>query len=335
VHPDTVGPDDHPVGDAPDEKALEALGAKMAAANGYANIHGWELYDTTGTTEDWSYNATGGFGYTFEIGPNEFHPPFPQVVDEYLGAGDHKGLGNREAYLRALEAAVNPKTHSLLVGKAPKGATLRLTKTFQTPTWQGSFEDHLETTLRSRGGRFEWHVNPSTRPVVQEKVVETVKETELRAEEFNGTAPAPGEHVDHEFTVTGSEVEEADELRVSLDWVTPDDYDLEVYRKVGDELVKVGSSGGFVGEKEQVELTSFEAGDYVLRVINFASVSPTYTLTAALLQEKVVDTEVVPGKVERWTLTCEKGGKVLQTLQVRVDRGDLARVDLGACARKW
>ena len=25
---------------------------------------GWQLYDTTGTTEDWSYNATGGFGYT-------------------------------------------------------------------------------------------------------------------------------------------------------------------------------------------------------------------------------------------------------------------------------
>ena len=50
----------------------------MAAQNGYTSQHAWELYDTTGSTEDWSYNATGGFGYTFEIGPDEFHPPFPR-----------------------------------------------------------------------------------------------------------------------------------------------------------------------------------------------------------------------------------------------------------------
>ena len=73
----------------------------------------------------------------------------------------------------------------------------------------------------------------------------------------------------------------------------------------------------------------------MLRVINFASVSPTYTLKVALLKEKVVGTEVVPGKVERWTLTCEKNGKVLQTVKVLVDRGELVRVNLGACSRKW
>ena len=93
VHPDTIGPDGNPVGDAPDEAGLKAVGAKMTAANGYRNIHGWELYDTTGTTEDWSYNATGGYGYTFEIGPDEFHPPFPKVVDEYLGAGELRRQG--------------------------------------------------------------------------------------------------------------------------------------------------------------------------------------------------------------------------------------------------
>ena len=62
---------------------MKKLGAKIASQNGYANIHGWQLYDTTGTTEDYTYNATGGYGYTFEIGANEFHPPYPQVVDEY------------------------------------------------------------------------------------------------------------------------------------------------------------------------------------------------------------------------------------------------------------
>ena len=39
----------------------------MAKQNGYFTQKGFELYDTTGTTEDWSYNATGGFGFTFEI----------------------------------------------------------------------------------------------------------------------------------------------------------------------------------------------------------------------------------------------------------------------------
>lgn len=146
---------------------------------------------------------------------------------------------------------------------------------------------------------------------------------------------APNEQADHEFTVTRKDVPNADELRIDLDWPTPDDYDLEVDRKDGDKLVRVGSSGAFVGMKERVELISFRAGDYVLRVINYASTSPSYTLTAAMLKEKVVDTEVVPGKVERWTLTCEKKGKVLQTIRFRVDRGDLARVNLGACARTW
>ena len=121
VHPDTIGHDGLPVGDAPDEAALKRLGARMTAQNGYANIHGWELYDTTGTTEDWSYNATGGFGYTFEIGPDEFHPPFPEVVDEYLGAGEYAGKGNREAYLIALEHAAANASHGRIVGSAPRG----------------------------------------------------------------------------------------------------------------------------------------------------------------------------------------------------------------------
>lgn len=331
VHPETIGHDGLPVGDAPDEEALKAIGARMADQNGYANIHGWELYDTTGTTEDWSYNATGGFGYTFEIGPNEFHPPFPEVVDEYVGAGEYAGKGNREAYLIALESAIDRSTHSVLTGKAPKGATLRLTKTFQSPTWESSFEDHLESTFRSRGGRFVWHVNPSTRPVVQEKVVETVTGEELRSETFEGGPTTPNQTVDHEFSVTE---QDADLLRVALDWPLPDDFDLEVYRKEGGELKQVGTSGNMPGEKESVDIEAVP-GDYVLRVINFAAASPTYTLTASVLDETVTESQAVPGKVERWTLTCEKKGKVLQTAQVRVDRGQAKKLKLKACFRKW
>ena len=140
--------------------ALKRLGARMAAQNGYANIHGWQLYDTTGTTEDWSYNATGGFGYTFEIGPNEFHPPFPQVVDEYLGKGKYAGKGNREAYLIALEHAVDTRFSGILKGNAPRGATIRLEKNFRTPTWESSFKDGVNTAIKAGRGGIELDRQP-------------------------------------------------------------------------------------------------------------------------------------------------------------------------------
>ena len=43
--------------------------------------------------------------------------------------------------------------------------------------------------------------------------------------------------------------EDADLWRTELTWPTPDDLDLEVYRKEGDKLTEVGSSGNFVGDK--------------------------------------------------------------------------------------
>ena len=45
----------------------------------------YELYDTTGGTEDWTYYATGGLGFTFEIGLIGFHPPFAETASEYDG----------------------------------------------------------------------------------------------------------------------------------------------------------------------------------------------------------------------------------------------------------
>ena len=68
-----------------DEPIYKALGDTMAAENGYANQYGYELYDTTGTTEDWSYWSTGGLGFTFEIGDLGFHPPFAETVAEWNG----------------------------------------------------------------------------------------------------------------------------------------------------------------------------------------------------------------------------------------------------------
>jgi hypothetical protein len=317
-----------PLGDPFDEAALKALGDEMAAQNGYTSQHAWELYDTTGSVEDWSYNATGGFGYTFEIGPDEFHPPFPKVVDEYLGAGQYAGKGNREAFLIALENAVDPTTHSVLTGKAPAGSTLRLRKTFATPTWDGSIQDSLDTTMTvGSNGPYTWHVNPSTRPVVMDRQIETISGDPVAEQSWTGTT-APLQSTDQEFVVD----QDVDLLEINLDWPTPDDLDLEVYRKNADgSLAQVGSSGNSVNEKERVLLQDPAQGTYVLRVINFASVTPNWTLTAALFN---ADASTVPGLVENWTLTCEVAGQVRQTVPVVVDRGQQLRVDLTACGRR-
>ncbi|HEU5083390.1 MAG TPA: M14 family zinc carboxypeptidase [Acidimicrobiales bacterium] len=330
VNPQTIGPDGNPVGDAPDEDAMKALGASFAAQNGYRNIHGWELYDTTGTTEDWSYNATGGYGYTFEIGPDEFHPPFPEVVDEYLGAGEYAGKGNREAYLIALEAAIDPTTHSIVAGDATPGATLRLTRTGSTPTWTGSFTDTVDTVLRvPADGRFEWHTNPSTRPLAMSKRFQVLAEEPTEEEVFTGTVPAPAEHVDVEWQVD----QPATIANVALDWSLPDDLDLEVYRKEADgSLTQVGSSGSFVGEKELATFMDPQPGTYVLRVINFAAVpGQPFTLTATT---HLADTETTTGLIEAWTLTCEVDGEVVEQVPVIVDRGQRVLVDLEVCGPK-
>ena len=204
VEPSTIGPDGLPVGFAPDEcfttadgrdDGMQALGLRMAAQTGYSNQFGWELYDTTGTTEDYSYNATGGYGYTFEIGPEQFHPPFEEVVAEYVGTtaaaqavtvedagalttdaaldcGDAVtpttvGGGLREAYFLALENAANPATHATLTGTAPAGAEIGVTRTGTFPLWDGTpVEDTVTTAMVAPGGAFTYHVNPSTRPFV-------------------------------------------------------------------------------------------------------------------------------------------------------------------------
>lgn len=335
VNPQTEGPDGNPVGDAPDEEAMKALGADMSAENGYQNIHGWQLYDTTGTTEDWSYNATGGFGYTFEIGPDEFHPPFEHVVDEYFGTGDYhaegfEGGGNREAYIIAMESALDPASHSIVSGDATPGATLRLTRTGATPTWEGSFTDTVDTVLTvPADGRFEWHTNPSTRPLAMSKRFDVLAETPTQTDTFNGNVPAPGEAVDTDWIV----LEPATLANVALDWQLPDDVDLEVYRTESDgSLTKVGSSGTFVAEKELATFSEVRAGTYILRVINFAAVpGQPYTLTAETFQ---ADSETTTGLIETWTLTCEIDGNVVEQVPVIVDRGNQTLVDLDTCGPK-
>jgi len=192
-------PGRHTDGQAPDEERLKALGDAMEADTGYTSQYGFQLYDTSGTTEDWNYGAAGTFGYTMELGPSlaqggNFHIDYETgVVEQWEGTGDRKGRGVRQALLRVVEAATSQQDHSALVGLTPPGRILRLKKTFKTatspictiaspsdvrpnlniddpsacvaPTEPQLIDDGLEyTTVVPANGVFGWIVTPSTRP---------------------------------------------------------------------------------------------------------------------------------------------------------------------------
>jgi Zinc carboxypeptidase len=246
---------------AADEPAMKALGDSMAAENGYLSMYGWQLYDTTGTTEDWSYSATGGYGYTFEIGcvdlnrsTNEcetghFHPPFPEMVKEWEGRtrfadrGGRDGRGNREAYYKAMENAANAKQHSMLEGSAPSGLLLRLTKQFETPTSRDeapkdgkpdTFTDRLNSTYAvPDSGRLGWHINPSTRPLVAIDRGRVARGEASPPQTFANNPPPPGPPCptypttlpgcfrEHAITVPSGPGIDNESATIRVEWVTP------------------------------------------------------------------------------------------------------------------
>jgi hypothetical protein len=325
---------------APDEPAMKALGDAMATENGYASQYGWQLYDTTGTTEDWSYSATGGYGYTFEIGDLGFHPPFAETVAEWNGTTDDAtGGGNREAYYKAAANTADTAHHSVLAGRAPANAVLRLTKTFETPTYDGStFTDTLNSTMQvGSNGVFEWHTNPSTRPLVMKESGRPATGEPSPAQQFNsrgGTVPCanydtppPSCYEDHNITVpSGAGIDNA-KATFRIEWATPaSDWDMKIYR--------ADASGAATGEPVATSgqgTTNFEeavvadpAGDYVVRVINYAAVEPWAGEVTFEGPEPYQ-----AAQQETWTLSCEQPeGTIRSARQVYVDRGERRTLDL-------
>jgi hypothetical protein len=347
------------LGQTIDEPIYKALGDAMAAENGYKSQFGYQLYDTTGTTEDWSYYTTGGLGYTFEIGPTNFHPPFAEVVAEYEGTtpAAGAGAGNREAYFKAQEFAANPARHSVISGIGPQGAVLRLYKTVLTPTSQEnpdgtrrSVVDRLSTKIWLLPQRFEWHVNPSTRPLVAPSGRDAHGEPSPRRT-FNGSAGAsaqpcgdfdtedPACFNDHPFQVpSGPGIDNA-KVTVRIEWATlASDWDMKVFRDTnGDgssvgETDPVGSSAQGNTDNEQTTIGEpiLTPGRYVARVINFAAAEP-YDGTITFRGPDPFQ----PGRKESWTLACENPeGTVRTTRQVTVDRGQRVNLDLRSSCRR-
>jgi hypothetical protein len=365
VKPSTIAPDGDPVGFAPDEcftapdgkdRGMQALGEQMAAQTGYSNQFGWELYDTTGTTEDYSYNATGGYGYTFEIGPDEFHPPYADVVAEYTGENtaaqgvtpenaheltteaaddchghdhdhDHVGGGNREAFLIAFENAVDAATHSLVTGVAPAGAQLSLERTGVFPLWDGSLvADTVGTTMTvGQDGSFEYHANPSTRPFVQSRKAAVLGDPRESMTASGSTEPFTSQDTTYEVK------EPADMLKASLTVTVPTgaetikNYDLLLLDEAGTVVASarewaVTNTLTWTGPGGQ----GVPPGTYTLRASNSVALGMAYELEAATYD---VVRDRTARQFEQWTMSCRTAAGLVNQVGVSVERGQ--RVDVG------
>jgi hypothetical protein len=189
---------------SPDEDLMRDLGAKMCQANGYRNIHSFDLYVTTGTMTDWAYAAIGALSYCFEIGFSNFHPDYAGPD----GPVHHYGI-NREGFLLLGEAALyqqveyksvpvvnksNPNqhvtttqrttvthaTHAVIAGTvvdatgAAVPADLQVARTTRIPLGAGGGNGLYEEASKAVSatdatGAFSWHLPPSTTPVAKEK----------------------------------------------------------------------------------------------------------------------------------------------------------------------
>ncbi|HEV7846057.1 MAG TPA: M14 family zinc carboxypeptidase [Thermoleophilaceae bacterium] len=334
-----------------DEPVFKALGDSMAAENGYESQYGYQLYDTTGTTEDWSYNATGGLGFTFEIGHLGFHPPFADTVAEWNGTTDYaSGGGNRAAYYRAADNTADSTKHSVLAGQAPNGSVLRLTKTFETPTSQEGMTvtDHLDSSVvvSDRKGNFEWHVNPSTRPLVAKGSGRAPTGDPSPPQQFesrgattpcaNYETPPPDCYEDHLITVpSGTGIDNAKAI-FRIEFAPLSDYDMRIFRAdasgnaTGDALVSSGhgATDGELGY-EQAEVLD-PAGSYVVRVQNYAGIDPW----KGSVSYEGPGAYNAPAR-EAYMLTCETPqGTVKSARQVFVARGERLALDLRKDCRR-
>jgi Zinc carboxypeptidase len=325
---------------SPDETALRALGDALTDANGYANWASYQLYDTSGSVEDWSYWNTGGFGYTFEIGPDEFHPPFADgVVAEYLGlppAGGAGFGGNREAYYRMAESALDPAQHATIVGSTAKNRILTITKRFISATSpvigvDGTvgppryYEDTLVSTLDTDGGAFRWAVNPSTRPVVVGRYGREPQAPPEPAKPLVNPpgVPAVGEAEEATFEITGMPTYDNGTATVVVGWPgAAVDWDVTVYDSRGRPVSQAAS----LDNPERAVLIDPPPGTYTVEVVNYDGGAVETDWTGSV--EFASPTPgVYSGLKEAWNLTCaNRGGRVLSTREVIVDRGATARI---------
>ncbi len=330
-------------GKSVDEVAYKELGDAMAGANGYTSQASYQLYDTSGSTEDWSYWITGGFGFTFEIGPDGFHPAYEDaVVAEYLGEAPAEGAGtggNREAYYLAAEAAMDHALISRVSGKAPKGTRIVLSKTHVSPTSpviqpdgstgpQRFYEDTLVNRYDSDGGRFTLDVNPSTRPLVEGRYGrEPVADPQGDVTLTNPPGvPAGGASEETTFEIQGQPEVDNGFATLSFEWPGGADWDFYVLGPDGEPV----GSGATLANPEEVVIPDPVAGTYTVVAENYEGGSADDDWSGEVTFQSPTPPQD-NGIDEAWQVTCLKRGRILASQEVVVDRGEVAR--LGAVCR--
>ena len=347
-------PSIYATGFSPDEEQYRALGALMTDANAYENWPSFKLYDTSGSTEDWSYWNTGGFGFTFEIGTEGFHPTYEDaVVGEYLGLAPAAGAGrggNREAYYRFAAANVKKAYHSTIAGKAPANRRLTIRKQFTSktspviiddarPDVTGDpieYRDVLTSSLDTRGGRFRWAVNPSTRPVVAGRGGREAEGPAQPSVDLENPAGVPdvGESEFATFTVEGMPEYDNGAAYVTVTWPGQGgddalDWDVFVRNAAGEVVAQAAS----LADPEVALLIDPVPGEYTVEVNNYAGGTAATDWTGQVRFEQP-KAPYQTGVKEAWMLSCRKpNGDVVSTRRVVVDRGDTVRIG-NACRRK-
>jgi hypothetical protein len=338
---------------SPDEAQYKALGATMTDANHYTNWAAYQLYDTSGSTEDWSYWNTGGFAFTFEIGTLGFHPTYKDgVVAEYLGLPPAAGAGhggNREAYYRFATANLRAAYHSTIRGTAPAHRRLTVRKQFTSLTSPVivddadptdtkdpiEYHDFLRSSLDTRGGRFRWAVNPSTRPAVAGRSGRDPQGPAQPSVTLTNPVGVPqvGQSEFTTFQIEGLPRYDNGRARVIISWpgTAGDealDYDVFVYNSSGDVVAQAAS----LADPEVAALIDPVPGTYTVEVNNYAggSAAADWTGRVEFDQPQPPVTSTVK---EAWMLTCAKpGGHVVSSRRVVVDRG--RTVDVGNACRR-
>ena len=161
------------------------------------------------------------------------------------------------------------------------------------------FKDKLKTKLDvGKSGKYDWHVNPSTRPLVDPRLpdVETKKPGKPSDPvEFTG-APGPdalpcgdaesedpGCSNDHPFKVKGGKGIDNGKATVRITWPSPaSDWDMKVFKDSDGDGTSEGETNVFGSSADgttNVESTTlagpeFKPGKYVVRVTNFAAAEP-------------------------------------------------------------
>jgi hypothetical protein len=262
----------------------------------------------------------------------------------------------------ASEATADPSLHSVLRGRAPGGMFLRLHKEFMTPTSrvltadarEGErqfFQDVLDTVLEvPENGRFEWHMNPSTRPLVAVDQGRPANGNPSPQQTFSG-APgvsnqpcqefpptSPDCYEDHPFTVPGGSGVDNAKVNVRIDWPTlVSDWDLQVFRDTNNdgssegETEEVGSSAQGTTDFESTTFAEpiLTPGNYVVRVVNYLAAEP-YEGTITFSRPEPYEA----AHAESWQLTCElPQGNVLGSMPITIARGETQDQNLNDLCR--